>query len=185
MDWIEALFICIKYSTGFGDSFILTGMEEKFRNFIKVTKILNKKGIVPVLYGSLGLYQIIGERGSVNDIDFLIPEVWLEEKWHEFKKYLESHQFRMDDEHEHEFSHPNIGGWIAFGSIEESRTYSGLKVEELTSVIFDGANYLTLNADQFLASYKKSLEDSYRQNKKNKTDVEKIKAIEEHIKNLN
>jgi len=91
----------------------------------------------------------------------------------------------MDDEHEHEFSHPNIGGWIAFGSIEESRTYSGLKVEELTSVIFDGANYLTLNADQFLASYKKSLEDSYRQNKKNKTDVEKIKAIEEHIKNLN
>jgi len=60
-------------------------MEEKFRNFIKVTKILNKKGIVPVLYGSLGLYQIIGERGSVNDIDFLIPEVWLEEKWHEFR----------------------------------------------------------------------------------------------------
>lgn len=159
-------------------------MEQKFRDFIKVAKILNNKGIIPVMYGSLGLYQIIEPQNEINDIDFLIPEIWLKDKWKEFKEYLESHQFRMDDEHEHEFSHPEIEGFVAFGSIEESKTHSGLKKEELSLADFKGVKYLTLNAEQYLSAYKSSLKDSYRQKKKGDADIRKIKAIEEYLFNL-
>ncbi|MCX6702196.1 MAG: hypothetical protein NTX96_03325 [Candidatus Zambryskibacteria bacterium] len=160
-------------------------MEEKFRNFIKITKILNNKNITPVLYGSLGLYQIIKPQGEINDIDFLIPGIWLKDKWYEFKEYLESYQFHMDNEHEHEFSHSDIVGWIAFGSIEESEKHSGLNKEKLIPANYEGAKYLVLSAEQYLNVYKACLKDSYRQEKKDNTDIKKIEAIEEYIRNEN
>jgi len=156
-------------------------MDKKFREFVGVTKILNMKGITPVLYGSLGLYQIIDPLGPIDDIDFLISDTWLTDKWPEFKTYLEENGFRMDDEHEHEFSHPDIKGWIAFGSIEESKKHSGLDKNDLELKESNGAEYLVLNADQYLSAYKASLEDGYRQERKGDADKVKIRAIESHL----
>jgi len=158
-------------------------MDQKFKDFIKVTKFLNKKDIIPVLYGSLGLYQIIEPQNEIDDIDFLIPEIWLKDKCVEFMEYLESNNFKMDNEHEHEFSHPKIKGRIAFGSMEESEMHSGLKSDGLIPASFDGAKYLTLSAQQYLNAYRACFKDSYRRKKKGDSDMKKIKALEEYIKN--
>ena len=159
-------------------------MDKKYDDFIKVTQILNKKGITPVLYGSLGLYKIIGELGPISDIDLLIPKVWLEEKWNEFQTYLESFGFIMVDLHEHEFSHPDITGNVAFGSIEETKEYSGLDITKLNLTNVKESNYLTLSAEQYLNTYKESLKDGYRQQKKEKADQLKIKALENYLISL-
>jgi len=155
-------------------------IESKFKDFLKVAKILNDKNIVPVLYGSLGLYQIIKPLSEIDDIDMLVSDEWLKDRWPEFKAYLESHGFRMDDEHEHEFSHPDIKGWIAFASIQESHIHSGLNRDDLQEVVHDGVNYLVLTPEQYLRAYRACLKDSYRQSKKGDADLIKIKALEEY-----
>lgn len=41
-------------------------------------------GIVPLLYGSLGLEYLTGENLHADSIDILIPEVFLHDRWCEF-----------------------------------------------------------------------------------------------------
>jgi hypothetical protein len=156
-------------------------MKEIFNNFIWITKLLNTKGITPVLYGSLGLYQIIEPLGKVDDIDFLIPDIWLTDKWPEFRSFLESHGFKMDNDHEHEFSHPDVDVWVAFGSLEEAKKHSGLDADKLGKAESFGTHYLTLSADQYLAAYEASLTDNYRQDRKGDADILKIQAIKDYL----
>ncbi len=160
-------------------------MQKKFNDFIRVTKILNKWGITPVLYGSLGLYQIIEPLNPVDDIDYLIPETYLKDRWLDFKGYLESMGFRMDDEHEHEFSHKEIEGWIAFGSLEESKQHSGLTIEKLTPVDKQGARFYVLDASQYLRAYEASLKDNYRKERKGDADNQKIAALKKYLSKVN
>jgi len=37
-------------------------LDKKFSTFLKIAEALNKHGIIPILYGSLGLYCLIGQR---------------------------------------------------------------------------------------------------------------------------
>lgn len=156
-------------------------MNKKFDDFLWVTKLLNDFGIKPVLYGSLGLYRIINPLGPADDIDILVPEVYLKRGWSEFRGYLESNGFRMDDEHEHEFSHPKIEGFVAFGSIEGSQTHSGLKMDDARLTTLGGVSFYELTPFQFLRAYQASLKDNYRQERKNGADEQKIKALEEYL----
>ncbi len=155
-------------------------MEKKIKDALWVIGLLNKKGIVPVLYGSLGLYQIIEPLGKIDDIDLLVYETWITNKWDELRSYLEKYQFQLEDEHEHEFSHPNISGYVAFGSIEESGKHSGLQLNE-ANLVESGVKYYALSARQYLKAYKACLKDDYRQGKKGDADRIKIKALEKHL----
>ncbi|MDD3808638.1 MAG: hypothetical protein PHG49_04055 [Candidatus Pacebacteria bacterium] len=40
--------------------------------FLSVVKNLNQINIIPIVYGSLGLSLIIGEKYTINDIDLII-----------------------------------------------------------------------------------------------------------------
>ncbi|MCL5010689.1 MAG: hypothetical protein M1127_00545 [Patescibacteria group bacterium] len=54
---------------------------------MEVVEELNSRfNIVPVLYGSLGLYRRIGEFGKSNDVDILVPSSLINEKWKELVK---------------------------------------------------------------------------------------------------
>ena len=49
--------------------------EKKFEVFLEVARKLNDFfNVIPILYGSLGLYKIIGEYSECSDIDILIPD---------------------------------------------------------------------------------------------------------------
>lgn len=58
-----------------------------YNEFINIAKTFNKElGIIPLLYGSLGLEKVTGLDFSPEDIDLLIPLIFLEEKWEKLKK---------------------------------------------------------------------------------------------------
>src|SRR3990167_8448538 len=67
--------------------------------FVEITKKLNKEGIHPIVYGSLGLYLALNSKNDVNDIDFIInkPEDFLT-----CKEVLLKNGFRTDPDHERE-----------------------------------------------------------------------------------
>ena len=57
--------------------------------FFENAKLLNEKfGIVPLMYGSLGLEYITGENLNADDIDILISKVFVNERWGDFVNIL-------------------------------------------------------------------------------------------------
>ncbi|MBO5065085.1 MAG: hypothetical protein J6D06_03125 [Clostridia bacterium] len=58
----------------------------KFSNFLQNAEMINEKfNIVPLLYGSLGLEVLTKSSLNADDIDILIPQVFITgEKWKEF-----------------------------------------------------------------------------------------------------
>ena len=76
----------------------------KFNLFIENARLLSDKfSMVPLLYGSLGLEYLTGDDLSADDIDILVPRVFITERWHEFKSFLEVQGYVLADEHEHTF----------------------------------------------------------------------------------
>lgn len=69
---------------------------------IKVVNILESQDINPVVYGSVGVSLYLGEFKDFNDIDLLIDDPWLEDRWDEFKKLMARSGFSVTDEREHE-----------------------------------------------------------------------------------
>ena len=50
--------------------------------FLHIAKLLNTKlNITPLLYGSLGLEKCLDINLNADDIDVLIPQIYLNEKW--------------------------------------------------------------------------------------------------------
>lgn len=77
---------------------------KKFKIFLEITKALNEFfSIVPILYGSLGLYRVIGESGKVNDIDILVPDKFTHERWKDLINLMKNLNFKLNNESEHEF----------------------------------------------------------------------------------
>ena len=57
--------------------------------FFENARFLNENfDIIPLMYGSLGLEYITNKNLSADDIDILIPEVFLNKNWDNFKTIL-------------------------------------------------------------------------------------------------
>ena len=65
-----------------------------FENAILLT---DKLKIIPLIYGSLGLEYITGESLNADDIDILIPGVFVNERWNEFKSILLDEGYALFD----------------------------------------------------------------------------------------
>ena len=71
----------------------------KKQSFFENAKLLNEKlGIVPLMYGSLGLEYRTNEHLNVDDIDILIPNIFVKEKWNEFKAVMIENDYVLIDE---------------------------------------------------------------------------------------
>ena len=54
----------------------------KKKEFIHIARLMNKQlNIVPLLFGSLGLEQRLSRDLNADDIDVLIPGIFLNERW--------------------------------------------------------------------------------------------------------
>lgn len=144
--------------------------------------ILLAKGfeIVPLMYGSVGLEYITGERLHADDIDILVPEAYVTDKWDEFKAFLAGEGYALVDEREHTFKKDEV--FYAYAAIEELEEFAGIKLNEIKQVREAGAEFKLLSLKQYLKVYSASAKDGYRVNVRQKKDSEKIALIERLLK---
>ena len=152
----------------------------KFKLFLENARLLSDKfGIVPLLYGSLGLEYLTGDALNADDIDILVPRVFITERWHEFKAILEERGYVLADEHEHTFVRDGVA--YSYADIEDLEPFAGINTEDIETYEADGVRFLLLSLEQYLAVYKQSSKDGYRVNVRQKKDADKIRFIESKL----
>ncbi len=153
----------------------------KLKIFLEVVRVFNRNKIIPVLYGSLGLYRAIDElERKVNDIDILLPDEFLTEKWNQLLNIMNDLNFVLKDKYEHEFIRDRE--IVAFGKVRDLVKLGKIDFEELKISEKDNAKFRELSPEQYLNCYKFMLRDTYRQEKRGNADKEKIALIEKYLK---
>lgn len=152
----------------------------KFNLFLENAQFLSDKfDIVPLLYGSLGLEYLTGDILGVDDIDILVPRVFITERWLEFKELLETQGYALADEHEHTFVRDCVA--YSYADIEDLESFAGIHAEDIEMHEVDGVRFMLLSLEQYLAVYQKSSKDGYRVNVRQKKDADKIRFIESKL----
>ena len=152
----------------------------KFNLFLENARFLSDKfGIVPLLYGSLGLEYLTGDDLGVDDIDILVPRVFITDRWYEFKALLETQGYVLVDEHEHTFVRDGVA--YSYADIEDLEAFAGIRMKDIEMREADGVRFLLLSLEQYLAVYKQSSKDGYRVNVRQKKDADKIRFIERKL----
>ena len=152
----------------------------KFNLFLENARFLSDNfDIVPLLYGSLGLEYLTGDILGADDIDILVPRVFITERWHEFKSLLEAQGYVLADEHEHTFVRDGVA--YSYADIEDLESFAGINTEDIEMHEVDGVRFLLLSLEQYLAVYKQSSKDGYRVNVRQKKDADKIRFIESKL----
>lgn len=144
--------------------------------FLQIARKLNEKlGITPLLFGSLGLEQRLGANLNADDIDVLIPEEYLDEKWDMLIEVMEGLGYSLYDVHEHAFEKDGVSA--AFASIENLVPFAEIDITRIPAVDENGVRYCLLCLEDYLKVYTASSKDGYRRDTKNKNDTEKIELI--------
>ena len=152
----------------------------KFNLFLENARLLSDNlGIVPLLYGSLGLEYLTGDALGSDDIDILVPRVFITNRWQKFKAVLEEHRYVLVDEHEHTFARD--GAAYSYADIEDLESFAGIRMKDIEMREADGVNFLMLSLEQYHAVYKQSSKDGYRVNVRQKKDADKIRFIESKL----
>ena len=148
--------------------------------FFENAKLLYEKfGIIPLMYGSLGLEYITDENLNSDDIDILIPSIFINEKWNEFKNALTDAGYILIDGHEHTFQKEKI--CYSYASFEELETFAKINLSDIETKNESGAQFKVLSLEQYLKVYTASSKDGYRINVRKKKDAEKIIMIRKHL----
>lgn len=149
--------------------------------FFENARLLNERlKITPLMYGSTGLEYITGENLNSDDIDILVPEVFLSGRWDEFKNLVAENGYVLFDEHEHAFKKNGI--CYAYAAIEELEAFAGISTAEIADRSENKIRFKVLSLEQYLKVYQASSKDGYRTNVRQKKDNEKISFIEERLK---
>ena len=152
----------------------------KFNLFLENAQLLSEKfNIVSLLYGSLGLEYLTGDALGSDDIDILVPRVFITDRWQEFKAVLEEYGYVLVDEHEHTFARDGVA--YSYADIEDLESFAGINTEDIEMHETDGVRFLLLSLEQYLAVYQKSSKDGYRVNVRQKKDADKIRFIESKL----
>lgn len=148
----------------------------KIDAFFENARLLQEKmQIVPLLYGSLGLEYLTKENLGADDIDILIPEIYLAEQWSVFRAMLERNGYRLIDVHEHTFEKDGIH--FSYACLEELELFAGISESDIAIFEANHIQFRLLTLEQYLKVYTASSKDGYRMNVKEKKDQEKIDLI--------
>ena len=149
----------------------------KLTQFFSLAQTLNAElGITPLLYGSLGLEQRLGRGLDADDIDILIPEIWLTDKWEVLCDLMERNGYNLYDLHEHAFVKDSIS--TAFAFLESLEDFAGIEIAKITEIRYNNICYLLLDLEDYKKVYTASSRDGYRKDKKHKNDAQKIELID-------
>lgn len=123
----------------------------KIQCFFENAKLLNESfKIVPLMYGSLGLEYITNEDLNSDDIDILIPNVFVKEKWNEFKAVMIGNDYVLIDEHEHTFQKDGI--CYSYASFEELASFAQINLSDIEIKSFFGVLFKVLSLHQYLTN---------------------------------
>lgn len=148
--------------------------------FFENAKLLGDAlGIVPLMYGSLGLEYLTGADLNADDIDILIPKVFLTDRWPAFQAALENHGYVLIDAHEHTFE--KAGVHYAYAQLEELELFAGIRLSESETVRTGEITFLLLSLEQYLKVYTASSKDGYRVHVRKKKNAEKIAFIKAQL----
>ena len=148
----------------------------KKKEFLHIAKDLNNKlNIVPLLFGSLGLEQRLDICLNAEDIDVLIPEEFLNEKWQNIVDIMNDNGYTLYDLHEHAFDKEGLS--FAYASIESLTPFASVDIANIPVINENGVKYFLLELQDYLKVYTASSKDGYRKNVKNKQDNQKIDLI--------
>ena len=151
-------------------------MNTKQTAFFQNAKLLaDAWGIVPLMYGSLGLEYLAGEPLNADDIDILIPSRFVQEEWHAFRAVLEKNGYTLTDEHEHAFAKDGVQ--YAYAAIEALESFAGIPTAKIAVFEANGVWFRLLSLQQYLRVYTASAKDGYRIHTRNKKDAEEIALI--------
>ena len=152
-------------------------MITKFDFFLQNAEMINDKfDIIPLLYGSLGLEVLTNITFNADDIDILVPQVFVTgERWSEFRLFLENNGYELTDEHEHTFRKDGVD--YSYASVEGLKDFADIDIRDINIRNSSGTEYMLLSLVQYLKVYRKSSEDGYRMNVKEKQDNQKIELI--------
>lgn len=149
--------------------------------FFENAKLLNDKlNVIPLMYGSLGLEYITNENLNSDDIDILILDVFTNNNWDAFKKFLEDNGYVLIDEHEHTFI--KNGVCFSYAPLEELERFAKINLTNIECKLDFGAKFKLLSLEQYLKVYMASSKDGYRVNVRQKKDADKILFIQKHLK---
>lgn len=152
--------------------------DKKFSIFLEVAEVLNKHGITPTLYGSLGLYRFIGQLDEIDDIDIVIPEKYAKEKLSELIHIMSSIGFKQDKTFPHEFFKGKEQ--IGFELEEELKEFAEIDLSKYKTTKVNNVEFRELRLEDYLKIYKKALKE--RESKARKAKI-KINAIEKLLEN--
>ena len=152
----------------------------KKKEFLYIAGLLNKKlHIVPLLFGSLGLEQRLHTNLNADDIDVLIPEIFLNKEWDRVVTVMNDNGYVLYDLHEHAFEKSGLS--FAFASIESLTPFAGINLTRIPVIEEAGIRYYLLSLQDYLKVYMASSKDGYRKNVKNNRDEQKIGLINESL----
>ena len=152
--------------------------------FFENAKLLyDKFEIIPLMYGSSGLEYLTDENLNADDIDILIPQIFLTERWNEFKSFLTSEDYVLIDEREHTFQKNGIE--YSYASIEELEKFAKIPISDIEERYNNGIKFKLLSLEQYLTVYRESVKDGYRISIREKKDKDKIAFIEGLLKAKN
>ena len=145
----------------------------------KILKILKELDIKPVIYGSFGVALYLGDFKKFEDIDILIEDAFINDRWEEFKKIFETHGFKLVDEREHEFEIE--GKKVGFAS--KNILIRDKIINDYRELVqYKNEVAFTLKPEDFLKAYRFSIKDGYRINTRGKKDDSIIEKLEIYIK---
>lgn len=153
---------------------------EKLNLFLEIAKVLNKNGIIPTIYGSLGLYRLVDQTDDVSDIDILIPAkyAYIGEKLSELVNIMNEMGFKQEASYPNEFF--KDGENVEFGLEEELKEFIDIDITRYDPIKFNGAEFRELSVDDYLKIYKAVVISREQKVLKAKS---KLQAIEKFIKN--
>lgn len=145
----------------------------------KILETLKELNIKPIIYGSFGVASYLGDFKDFEDIDILVNDEFVNDRWEEFKKLFESNDFKLISEKEHEFKLDDKKVGFASRNILIRDNI----ISDYSELIkYKNESALTLSPKDFLKAYKFSLKDGYRIETRQKKDAEIIQGLENYLK---
>lgn len=147
---------------------------------VKILEILKRLNIKPVIYGSFGVATYLGDFKDFEDIDVLIEDEFLNNKWEEFRKLFESEGFDLVNEKEHEFEFNDKK--VGFAS--KNILIRDKIINDFSKLVqFKDGDAFTLTPEDFLRAYQFSVKDGYRINTRGKKDADIIEKLGDYVNN--
>jgi len=149
------------------------------KTLIEATQILNEKfQVIPLLYGSFALEEVLDKDYQAHDIDLLIPKEVLKNKIELIEAFVMNGFTYFNQE---VLTFEKNGIEIEISNLEEWIKNSNWDIEENTLIDQDHIQYQLLSAKNLERLYQFLISDKRRSKEKKQKDQEKLNDLKKFL----